>query len=156
MNLPVLNFPSFPFQVRQHQGSLQIFERIRKKWVALTPEEWVRQHLIWYLIEHKACPESLIQVEYGFQRQNKLLRIDVAVFSKTFEPLMLCECKAPSVKLSTKSLSQLALYNITYQSAALLLTNGIDHYCLFFDSQWKFLSEIPNYEKLKELSRRLY
>lgn len=156
MNLPVLNFPSFSFQVRQYQGSFQIFDRIRKKWVALTPEEWVRQHLIWYLIEHKDCPESLIQVEYGFQTQNKSLRVDVAVFSNSLEPLLLCECKAPSAKLSTKSLSQLALYNITYQSAVILLTNGIDHYCMFFDHEWKFLNEIPDYRKLKELSGRLY
>lgn len=156
MNLPLLHFPSFPFQVRQNKASLQIFDRIRKKWVVLTPEEWVRQHLIWYLIEYKHCPESLIQVEYGFHTQNKSLRVDVAVFSNNLEPLLLCECKSPTVKLSTKSLSQLALYNITYRSAVILLSNGLEHYCLFFDNQWKFLSEIPDYDELKTLYNRLY
>ncbi len=156
MNLPILHFPSFPLKIKKNQASFQIFDRIRKKWVALTPEEWVRQHLIWYLVDYKHCPESLIQVEYAFQTQNKWLRVDVAVFSNNFEPLLLCECKSPTVKLSTKNLSQLAMYNIAYQSAVILLSNGMEHYCMFFDDQWKFLSEIPDYEKLKQLSNRLY
>ncbi|MCX7862521.1 MAG: type I restriction enzyme HsdR N-terminal domain-containing protein [Bacteroidales bacterium] len=148
MNLPKLNFPSFNFQLKENENLLFIFDRIRKKWIQLTPEEWVRQHVIWYLIEYKQCPESLIQVEYGFRVNQKLLRIDVAVFSSHIKPILLCECKSPSQSLTQKNLTQLGLYNLHYKSAFILLTNGFVHYCFYYNNGWSAVKEIPHYQQL--------
>ncbi len=149
MILPALNFPDFPFSVRTEESVLEIFDRVRKKWVKLTPEEWVRQHVIWYLIDYLFYPESLMQVEYGLTIHHKKLRIDVAAFSPTMTPLLLCECKAPEVKISHSTLTQLGLYNRVYQSSVILLTNGREHYCFAYQNKrWQQLTTIPDYKEL--------
>lgn len=146
---PKLNFPDYNFTIKQQNGKLYIFDIIRKKMVALTPEEWVRQHLIHYLIQEKIYPSSLIQVEYGLTIMEKPFRVDVAAFSKEYKPILLCECKAPTVQLSSKTIGQAALYNMKQKSSYLLITNGIEHYCIFFNGeQWQMLNEIPPYESV--------
>ncbi len=148
MNFPALNFPQYSLSIRKNNFYYEIFDRIRKKWVKLTPEEWVRQHLIWYLIEDAYCPEGLIQVEFPFSYKNKNLRIDIAVFSNNFKPILLCECKAPNLQITHSVLTQAALYNITYKTPYILLTNGLQHFCFFYENEWKLLKKIPVYNEL--------
>lgn len=148
MNLPELNFPKYSFRIRNSIDYYEIFDKIRRKWVKLNPEEWVRQHLIWYLIEEAKCPEGLMQVEFPLSHQGKVLRIDVAVFSNNSIPVLLCECKAPNVVLTNSALTQMALYNISYQSPHLLLTNGLQHFCFYFKNEWFLKNNIPTYQEL--------
>lgn len=146
---PSLNFPAFDFSLEQKHQQWYIFDIIRKKQILLTPEEWVRQHLIRFLINYLNYPESLIQVEYGINIQQKQFRIDVAAFSRLSKPLLLCECKAPTVKLSPKTIGQAALYNLHQQAPYMLITNGLTHYCSHYNGiQWQMLNEIPDFEKI--------
>ncbi len=146
---PTLNFPEYEFSIKQQNGQLFIFDVIRRKMVALTPEEWVRQHLIHYLVKQRKYPPSLLQVEYGLTISGKPFRVDVAAFSKEAKPILLCECKAPSVTLSAKTVGQASLYNQHQQAPYLLITNGISHYCMYFDSsKWNFLEEIPVFDEI--------
>ncbi|MGQ9846201.1 MAG: type I restriction enzyme HsdR N-terminal domain-containing protein [Bacteroidales bacterium] len=148
-NYPVLNFPNFEFSICKKAQQSYIFDIIRKKYIVLTPEEWVRQHLIRYLIDYLNYPDGLIQVEYGITIQQKMFRIDVAVFSRKLSPLLLCECKSPSIKLNPKTMVQAALYNLNQQAPYLLITNGLIHYCTHYDGkQWQMLNDIPNYKQL--------
>lgn len=150
---PILNFPSFNFILDKKAQHWYVFDIIRKKYIVLTPEEWVRQHLIHYLIDYLSYPAGLIQVEYGIAIQQKLFRIDVAVFSRKSLPLLLCECKSPSVKLSPKTMAQAALYNLRQKAPYLLITNGLNHYCGHYDGkQWQMLNDIPSYEQLNATS----
>ncbi len=148
MKLPPLNFPQYFFKIRKNKNFEEIFDSIRKRWTKLNPEEWVRQHLIRFLIEEANCPEGLIQVEYPIAFKEKVLRIDVAVFSNNFKPVLLCECKAPNVQLTNSALTQLALYNLHYQSPHILLTNGLQHFCFFYNNEWKLLDRIPTFDEL--------
>lgn len=150
---PILNFPNFDFSINKKAEQSYIFDIIRKKYIVLTPEEWVRQHLIRYLIDYLNYPDGLIQVEYGIAIQQKLFRIDVAAFSRKSLPLLLCECKSPAVKLSPKTMAQAALYNLHQQAPYLLITNGLIHYCSHYDGkQWQMLNNIPYYEQLNTSS----
>ncbi|MDR2848258.1 MAG: type I restriction enzyme HsdR N-terminal domain-containing protein [Bacteroidales bacterium] len=146
-----LNFPVYQAQIKTTDGKTLIFDLIRKKYVTLTPEEWVRQHLIHYLTTEKKCPSSLISVETSlrFARLNK--RSDLIVNDRNGQALLLAECKAPEVAISTKTFEQIAIYNQTVKAPFLLLTNGMQHYCMAAATAAKpaeFLTEIPNYAKL--------
>lgn len=146
---PILNFPSFNFILDKKAQHWYIFDIIRKKYIILTPEEWVRQHLIHYLIDYLSYPAGLIQVEYGIVIQQKLFRIDVAAFSRKSLPLLLCECKSPFVKLGSKTMAQAALYNLYQHASYLLITNGIEHFCSYYDGkQWLLINQIPTYKQL--------
>ncbi|MDR0814652.1 MAG: type I restriction enzyme HsdR N-terminal domain-containing protein, partial [Bacteroidales bacterium] len=125
--MEALNFPAYPAQVKTVSGKTVIFDLIRKKYVALTPEEWVRQHLIHYLTTEKQCPSGLISVETSlrFARLNK--RSDLIVNDRNGQALLLAECKAPDVAISTKTFEQIAVYNQTIKAPFLLLTNGMQH-----------------------------
>ncbi|PIP54731.1 MAG: restriction endonuclease subunit R [Bacteroidetes bacterium CG23_combo_of_CG06-09_8_20_14_all_32_9] len=146
-----INFPSYPLKIRNLQQKLQIFDRLRKKFVALTPEEWVRQHLVWYLIEELKYPEGLIKLEYSFTVNNNQVRSDLVVFSRDGIPLLLAECKAPSVKIGNKTLIQAGRYNIVTRTRLLLVTNGLLHICCKIDFETNkitFIKEIPGYQSL--------
>ena len=134
-----------------HGQSKQIFDSIRKRFVALTPEEWVRQHVISFLVNEKNFPASLMAVEM-FLKLNKLpKRADVVVFSKEGKPIVLIECKAPAVLLSQASFDQAARYCISTEIKLVIITNGIDHYCAEIDrinQKYKFLADIPSFPEL--------
>jgi len=128
-----------------------IFDCIRKKYVTLTPEEWVRQHLIYYLITEKGYPATLISVETPLKYARLDKRSDVIVYDRNGKPLMLAECKAPEVNITQKVFEQIAVYNLTIQAQFLLITNGLQHYCLAAATESSpvcFLYEIPDYEDL--------
>lgn len=144
----ILSFPPFDYKVKKQSGSTLIFDCVRKKYVILTPEEWVRQHLIHYLIEQKGVPVALIAVEkeillYGLRR-----RFDVVVFDRQGKNWLLVECKSPSVKLSRQVFDQVFRYNITLEAPYVAITNGVDQYCGKIDSKmgFVFLGDFPHFE----------
>ena len=126
-----------------------IFDAIRKKHVALTPEEAVRQNLIKYLTTEKGYPVSLISVEEQLKYAGACKRTDLIVYKNDGQPLMLIECKAPEVAITNKVFEQIAIYNLAIKAPYLLITNGIQTYCMITSSN-DFLKEIPQYEEMKK------
>ncbi|NOY37175.1 MAG: type I restriction enzyme HsdR N-terminal domain-containing protein [Chlorobi bacterium] len=146
-----LNLPPADLKLKEREGKTYVFDRIRKKWVVLTPEEWVRQHIIFYLIRYKSYPQTLMQVEKEMYWNKMRLRSDLLVSSSQGEPLMLVECKAPAIHLTTAVFEQIATYNQRYHVPFLLVTNGKKHYCCtinYRDKSYTYLSEIPEYDQL--------
>lgn len=146
-----LNLPSFAYKVQKVQGKALIFDMIRKKYVALTPEEWVRQHLLHFLIDHLSYPKALIRVEGGMKYNSLAKRTDVVVFDREGKPLLIVECKSFKVPINQKVFEQSSIYNGTLQASYLLISNGIDHYCCRIDHQTKsfaFLDTLPRYEEI--------
>ena len=143
-----LNFPSYSFRLKSSENKTLMLDIIRKKYVVLTPEEWVRQHVVLFLIEEKKYPISLIAVEKQLKINSLLKRTDVVVFNTNGTPEILIECKAPSVAISQATFDQIARYNLTAQSNYLMVTNGLNHYFCQIDKEnetYVFLKEIPNY-----------
>ena len=147
-----LNFPSYPFRITEDpDGKRYIFDSIRRKNLALTPEEWVRQHVLTYLKEEKKYPANLISTEAGLKVNRLSRRYDALVFNRQGIPALLIECKAPSVKIDQKVFDQIIAYNQTVQAVYLLVTNGLKHFCCRLDTSEKkfiFLEEIPEFDAL--------
>lgn len=153
MQLPVLNFPSYQFRISLSGSgqSSKIFDIVRRKFVALTPEEWVRQHLLQYLASEKKVPKSLVAVEKILKVNGLPRRTDVLVYSKAMKKILLAECKAPSVKITQKVFDQAARYNLSLDVSYFVLTNGLQTYCCTMDHelrQYRFLEEVPEFENL--------
>lgn len=149
--MQTLNFPTYPFKLQRVNNQYRIFDRIRKKYVALTPEEWVRQHLVWYLIEDLNYPEGLINLEYSFNVNNNAVRCDLIVFSKDGKPLLLAECKAPSIKIGNETLHQAGRYNIVTKTNWLIVTNGLQKLCCRVDFESQnilFVNDVPEYQDI--------
>ena len=124
-----LNLPDFKLTIRKEDGKVWIFDIIRKKYIVLTPEEWVRQHFIHYLINHLKYPKALFRIE-GSLTYNKLQkRSDIVIHDRNGNPWMLVECKAPNIKLSQKAFNQVAVYNMTIGAQFVAVTNGMVQYC---------------------------
>lgn len=144
-----LNLPEFPAKVKQVDGKVLIFDIIRKKHVQLTPEEWVRQNFINYLVNFLDYPKSLIKVESGLRYNRLLKRSDILVFNRNAEPLLLVECKSPDSKISQNVVDQAAVYNRSLKARYILVTNGIRHLCWkISDGGNQLLEEIPRYDDL--------
>lgn len=146
-----LNFPDYTFRIEDKDGKRTIFDRFRKKLVVLTPEEWVRQHVLVYLVNEKHFPESLMAVETSLHVAQRSKRTDAVVYHRQGTPLMIIECKAPSVKITEHIFDQAVRYNMTLQVKYILITNGLDHYCCKLDyagPSYTFLDEIPRYKDL--------
>ncbi|MBD1393181.1 type I restriction enzyme HsdR N-terminal domain-containing protein [Mucilaginibacter glaciei] len=146
-----LNLPPHPFKLTDHNGQLSLFDEIRKRTIILTPEEWVRQHFVQYLIKHKQYPKSLIKLEGGLKLNGQAKRTDIVVFNSTGQKILLVECKAPGVSINQATFDQAARYNIVHKVPLLVVSNGLQHYyCLIdFDTEtYKFLEELPNYKTL--------
>jgi hypothetical protein len=125
-----LNFPVFEFNIQEQDGRLCIFDPLRKRFLVLTPEEWVRQHMIAYLIQHQGFPRSLFALEKGLKYNQMLKRFDILVLDRLGAPFLLLECKAPEIQLSKKTLEQVATYNKKIEAPYLGISNGRQH--LFF------------------------
>ncbi len=124
-----LKLPSFQHQLQHRAGKVAIFDVIRRKYVVLTPEEWVRQHFVHYLIGQLAYPKSLISVESGLRYNQMARRSDVVVYDRTGGAFMVVECKAATVPLSPQVFEQVAVYGQSLRAHYLTVTNGLDHYC---------------------------
>lgn len=122
-----LNFPEFEFTVQDRKGKLSIFDSLRKKYLIVTPEEWVRQHMIRYLIEYHQYPRSLFSLEKGLYYNTLQKRTDILILDRTGSPFLLIECKAPEIKLSQKTVEQVAIYNSQIKAAYIGITNGRSH-----------------------------
>ena len=148
MNAPKLNFPTYDFTYKKEGNKTYIFDLIRKKYVVLTPEEWVRQHIVHFLIQERNYPKAMIAVERGI-RVNKLMkRCDVIVYQKNGTPLMIVECKRSSQKINQNTFYQVARYNLALKVKYLLVTNGLQHFsCLvdFEQANYSFLEDIPHW-----------
>lgn len=133
VDLPLLDFPRPTLVARKGEKNDEVLCLVRKKWVALEPEEWVRQHLIYYLSENLGYPMGLMAVEHTLILNDVAKRADLVCFNKDRNPVLLAECKAPSIDLSQKTLDQAARYNLVLKVPTLLLTNGLKHYAVATD-----------------------
>lgn len=143
-----LNFPAYSFKIKTEEQRNYIFDNIRKRYVILTPEEWVRQHLITYLTEEKKYPASLMAVEMSLKINKMERRADIVLFSRLGKPFMIVECKAPGVKITQNAFDQAARYNMDMKVEYLVVSNGLVHYCALLnhaDHSWEFLKEIPGF-----------
>ncbi len=141
-----LNLPPFPFKIRSSGQSKEIFDLLRRRYVALTPEEWVRQHFVQYMIRSKGYPAALIAVEMGLTINGLRKRADLVVYNSFGNPWMIVECKAPGIRLSEDTLYQAARYHSGLNVRFLTLTNGMEHYCCAIDGrEIKFLEDLPDY-----------
>ncbi len=150
-----LNLPQYSFKTTIREQRKYIFDTIRKKYVLLTPEEWVRQNFIRYLTEEKNYPGGLISIEKEFKLNKLSKRYDAIVYDKKGFPLLLIECKAPSVEISQQVFDQIARYNIEFKVSYLLVTNGLRHILCRIDYHsltYDFLKEIPEYAQLEKKS----
>jgi len=143
-----LNLPSYSLKIKEDNGINYIFDEIRKKYLVLTPEEWVRQHLIQFLIRDKKYPRSLIRLEGGLKLNSLQKRSDILLFNRHGEKILLVECKAPSVKISQDTFDQIARYNYVHKVQWLLVSNGLQHFCCEIDFEkqsYRFVEELPEY-----------
>lgn len=144
-----LNFPAYKFRLKNNENKVQIFDDIRKKFVALQPEEWVRQHTVQFLIQNKGYPKSLINVEKELTVNDLKKRYDAVIFYPNGNINLIVECKAPNIKISQETFDQIARYNLALKSTFLMVTNGMEHYFCKMDykkGQYIFLKEIPSYK----------
>ena len=146
-----LNLPQYEIKISEKDGKRMIFDFLRRKYVALTPEEWVRQHFVHFLIEHKGYPKGLIGNEIELQIGAKRLRCDSILYNKMAQPQMIIEYKSPTIPIQQKVFQQISTYNLLLKVDYLIVSNGIQHYCckMDYDNQkCLFLEGIPEYEKL--------
>ena len=142
---PELNlvFPPFAHKVKKNEGKLYILEEISKKYRLLTPEEWVRQHCIQYLVNNMNYPASLFQIEGGMKVDNLNRRTDIRIYNSRGDVFMLIECKAPQVKITMETLQQIAQYQKVQQAEYLVITNGLDYH--IFNKSSEIITDFPSY-----------
>lgn len=143
-----LNFPNYPFRLRTVDHKPQVFDSIRKKWVALTPEEWVRQHFVQYLVTEKEYPASLIAIEKPLEVNGLKKRCDILAHDRRARPFLLVECKAPEVSITQETFDQAARYNMRLGVDLIAVTNGLVHFCCRVDHathSYQFLPSLPHF-----------
>ena len=141
-----LNFPEYSFRFKNSENKVLIFDEIRKKFVVLTPEEWVRQHVVKFLLEEKKYPKSYINVEKNIKINGLTKRYDIVVFNPDGSIFLLVECKAPEVSITQNVFDQIARYNLKLNAQYLMVTNGLNNYFCqmdFENEKYIFLKELP-------------
>jgi hypothetical protein len=149
--LKELNLPQYSFKITGSEGNEMILDQIRRKYVRLTPEEWVRQNFVHYLISEGKYPPGLIGIEIMFSLNKLKRRVDILIHDRQGRPVMIVECKEPDVKIDEKVFDQIVTYNMALKVPYIVVTNGIDHYACKVDhveNTWKFLMVIPLYEDI--------
>ena len=149
--MTTLNLPKYDVKLRGTREKPEIFDFLRRRFVALTPEEWVRQHFTHFLVEHKGYPQALLGNEIELRIGEKRLRCDSLLYNKEMSPRMIIEYKAPSVAVTQKVFNQISTYNLLLHVDYLIVSNGLQHYCCRMDyerRQYDFLPEIPDYQAL--------
>ncbi len=147
-----LNFPKYNFRFKNNENKTLIFDIIRKKFVILTPEEWVRQHTLHFLITEKKYPVSYINVEKQLLLNDSVKRYDIVTFKNDGDVEIIIECKAPSIAINQVTFDQIARYNLALNSNLLMVTNGLTHYFCKMDiknKRYLFLRDLPKYNQLK-------
>lgn len=146
-----LNLPDYPLKVKKNGSRLSVFDRLRKRYVTLTPEEWVRQHFVEYLIEEKQFPAALMANEVSLTQNGIKRRCDTLVADREGQPLVIIEYKAPEIEITQQVFDQIVRYNMVLRARYLMVSNGMVHYCCQIDydnNTYSFLSEIPSYGDL--------
>ena len=146
-----LNLPKYEIRIGRKDGRLTIFDFLRRRYVALTPEEWVRQHFTHFLVEHKSYPQGLLANEVELSVGDKSLRCDSVLYDRELRPRMIVEYKAPHIKLTQKVFQQIATYSLLLHVDYLVVSNGIEHHCVKMDyenEKYLFLEDIPEYKNL--------
>jgi hypothetical protein len=150
-----LNLPAFEHKIKKKDGKLYIWDRIRRKYIMLQPEEWVRQHFVNYLIEEKKVPASLISLELGQQYNTLSKRCDIVVWDQEMKPLILIECKASHIPISKDTFFQATTYNTRLNVKYLILTNGIIHkYFIFEESGFFQLGQLPDFDEIARIQSK--
>ena len=143
-----LNFPSYNFRFKNSENKVSIFDDIRKKFIILTPEEWVRQNTIQFLLQEKNYPKAYLNIEKLIKINDIIKRYDIVVFQPDGTIFLLIECKAPGIKITQQTFDQIARYNLTLKAQYLMVTNGLNHYFCQMDfekEQYVFLKELPEF-----------
>ncbi|MDR1920028.1 MAG: type I restriction enzyme HsdR N-terminal domain-containing protein [Tannerellaceae bacterium] len=151
--MPELNLPAFDVKVTEKEGKRMIFDPLRRKYVALTPEEWVRQHFVNYLLTEKHYPKELLGNEISLRLNATTKRCDTIVYNRFLDPLMIVEYKASDVAIKRAVFDQISRYNASLKVRFLTVSNGIQHYCCRIDYEtqtYTFLESIPTYDELAE------
>lgn len=146
-----LNLPPYPIKITERGDKRMIFDFLRRKYVALTPEEWVRQHFVHYLVEHKGYPQGLLGNEIELRTGEKRLRCDSILYNKVAAPMMIIEYKAPTIPIQQKTFDQISVYNLLLKVDYLIVSNGLQHFCCKMDyanQRYTFLRAIPDYQDL--------
>ena len=146
-----LNLPEYSFRIKKSGEKVFIFDSLRKKFVRLTPEEWVRQNFLQFLITAKKYSASLLTVEAAVNINGNPQRADLIVFNRRAEPVLVAEFKAPEVMISQQTFDQIARYNMQLKVNFLIVSNGMQHYCCrlnFVENSYTFLPEIPDFDNL--------
>lgn len=149
-----LNLPDFQVKIAVTDGKKMVFDPLRRKYVALTPEEWVRQHFVHFLIQHKGYPSGLLANEVQLTLNGTRKRCDTVLYDRTRTPHMIIEYKAPTVPITRQVFDQITRYNIVLKVDYLIVSNGLEHYCCKVDYErfcCNFLKEIPDYAMLQTL-----
>ncbi len=148
MESPLI-YPTFKVRIKHENKKAYIFDEIRKKWILLSPEEWVRQHLLNHLITSKNIPASLISVEKEINLNNTRKRYDAVVYNKNVKPIVLIECKAPVIPINETTLDQALRYNLILGVSYLLITNGLQQFVIFVENgKGSLLQELPDFAEL--------
>lgn len=148
--MQALNFPPYSFRIKNSQNRQYIFDDIRKKFVLLQPEEWVRQHVLHFLVHTKNYPKSLVNAEKQLTVNKLKKRYDIVVFNSDGSIFLLVECKAPEIKITQSTFDQIARYNYQLKADYLMVTNGLEHYYCEMDHEnekYRFLEEIPDFSR---------
>lgn len=145
-----LNLPEFDLRLKRAEDKVWIFDVIRKKYLVLTPEEWVRQHFVNYLLSYKEIPRSLVRIEGGLLYNAMQKRSDIVVYDRHGAPWLVVECKSPAIAISSATLEQAAVYNSTLRAPYICVTNGLTHICArieWDERRTTQLEEIPSFER---------
>jgi hypothetical protein len=149
-----LNLPEFEFTYKEKNKKRYIFDEIRRKYLVLSPEEWVRQNFVKYLVNNKNYPAALIVLEMPFIMNSTDKRSDIVIYNRKRKIVLLVECKSPDIPISQKIFDQAAGYNLKLDAKILVITNGISHYCCkpdYKNRKWIYLENIPDYNELKSI-----
>jgi predicted type IV restriction endonuclease len=149
--METLNLPAYEFRVTERDDRRVIYDPVRQTYVRLTPEEWVRQHFVQYLIQELGVPAGLLATEAAFPYEGRSWRADVVAHDRRGDPLLLVECKAPSVSIGQDAFDQGARYNLVLGARYLVVTNGLTHYACRVDleaQEYAFLDDLPPYDTL--------
>ena len=148
MNMPQLNLPNVALKTKLVEGTTQVFDAVRKKYLVLTAEEWVRQHFIHYLNSEKKYPLGLMGIEQMVKYNEQSTRADIVLYTNEGKPNMIVECKSPKVKITQDAFNQIAKYNFKLRVDFLVVTNGMQHFCCAMDyenNKITFLNEVPEF-----------
>lgn len=146
-----LNLPSFDFRLKKESTGICIYDVVRRKYVKLTPEEWVRQHVVHFLLTQKHYPLSLMNVEVGMEIQSMRRRADIVCYNSQADVLLVTECKAPEVKITQEVFEQIAQYNMCLKARYLFVSNGLTHFACEINAEQKsymFLENVPDYNSI--------